>query len=261
MAKVFICWGLLLLLLSVQVSAQPRFKLDPAKACPTVQDTLGQLLYINVDGFGKGVKGAIHPAYIDLVKMLNIGGVVPAFAKRDIQSMTLATGQLFNTTNLPMFIGGGYFKVKPSVDSGGAFAGQTQWVGYQQDLCGDSLGVDANKQHHLLDAYLFKTLGFNHWLGPRVKNELKPVHQAAQQQFKHLGLFNNALYPWQKTNGSQPFLYTRHYRDSALFNGQLITTSRQWIKSLTDDIEFSGLVMSDGLVNALADNKDQGLFG
>jgi hypothetical protein len=57
--------------------------LNSQKVCPAMRQTLGQLLYVTVDGFGPNGKQAIHPDYVKLVKLLNIGGVVPRFGSKN----------------------------------------------------------------------------------------------------------------------------------------------------------------------------------
>lgn len=243
MKKLVLCLCATIALFAPFVQAQ--FTIDARKVCPEVQDRLGQLLYINVDGYGDGVKQAIHPAYINLVKLLNIGGVMPQFGKTDITLMQQSVAQLASATNLPLFIGGQHFKLEHS----GAFGEQSQKVGFSQGQCANH---SSKNQLELIDAFLFKTVGFNHWLGPRVAAQLTPAQQQAQARFKYMSLFNTAHFPWQTVDSSRPILQTRHLLDKQY--KQMMTISRPWLRAIGDDTDFSGLILSDALVEAKTDN-------
>ena len=79
--------------------------LDSQKVCAAMQQTLGQLLYVTVDGFGPNVKQAIHPDYVKLVKLLNIGGVVPRFGSKNPAVIAASTEALFRAPKQPLLLG------------------------------------------------------------------------------------------------------------------------------------------------------------
>lgn len=141
---------------------------DNQKVCPIVKDTLGQLLFITVDGYGLKTGQAIHPDYVKLVKLLNIGGVRPRFSRKDAQSIIEATDKLFKATPVPLFIGvdveqmtfitpAGLQQTAIGLDAGGS------WLRKEQ-----TQNSECFEQHTFLDAFLHKMLGVNLILGPSV---------------------------------------------------------------------------------------------
>lgn len=110
---------LLQIVLAATSEAAPTFKRDilsknfstfkkislTTEQCSEIESRLGQLFYVSVDGVGaETLNRSIHPLYIDMVKDLNIGGVLPhtaAFhdsAREDIKKLKEAA-------NSPLLVG------------------------------------------------------------------------------------------------------------------------------------------------------------
>lgn len=227
----------LLILMSSSVYASYGIRLDASMRCPAVENQLGQLLYINVDGFGKGVAGAIHADYIKLVKLLNIGGVAPQFGKRSVTDITEASGALFASTDLPLFIGGELLKV----DYVGPFGQQLVVAGNKTGQC--------DGQHDGLDSYLFKAMGMNHWLGPKDNAE------KAIGLYKSIGVFSTFRLPVKITRVNTPIdaiVMTRHKIASGIDNDNVVTLSRRWVRDYNQLLDeqhgqFKGLMLTDAV--------------
>lgn len=213
-------------------------RLDEKMRCPAVENQLGQLLYINVDGFGKGLEQAIHPDYIKLVKLLNIGGVVPQFGKRNIKAMFAATGELFDSTELPLLIGSEYLKI----DYLGAFGQQRINAGNKAGRC--------DGQHDAMDSYLFKAVGINHWLGPSATAQRNPQQAQAISMYAGMGIFSTLRLPIPKDNHINPIVMTHHRVDKRIDKDNIVTLSRKWLRKFNDDTHFSGLLMTDAVHRA-----------
>lgn len=234
--------SLLMLVAAFNVQASYGIRLDPNMRCPAVENQLGQLLYVNVDGFGKEVKPAIHPDYIKLVKLLNIGGVSVQFGKRDARSMYEATAELLAATELPLLIGGEYL----------AFEQANQRI-----VAGNKPGKCAG-QHDVLDSFLFKTVGLNHKLSATALSSA--VNRAVLSAYNNMGVLGTGKLPIDFAGNAAlnatPIVMTHHKKIGGSGDVKNIASlSRPFIRKAlynqTLDKPFAGLLMTDR-VNKMA---------
>lgn len=238
-----------LLVFSLGTHASYGIRLDANMRCPAVENQLGQLLYVSVDGFGKNVKGAIHPDYIKLVKLLNIGGVSVKFGKRDIRAMQEATAELLATTDLPLFIGAEFLPV----DYDGALSSQSAEGAKQRLVAGNKAGK-CNGQHDVLDSYLFKAAGLNHKLSPSADHKVLMA-------YKNMEVMGTGLLPIDFGSGSDGIVMSSH---KTLEDNSIITLSRKFIRGAlynqTLDKQFKGLLISDRINKVAKVRSDYAKF-
>ena len=240
-----------LLIFSWGVNASYGIRLDSNMRCPAVENQLGQLLYVSVDGFGKNVKGAIHPDYIKLVKLLNIGGVSVKFGKGDIKAMHGATAELLAATDLPLFIGAEFLPINYN----GALVTQNNKQGSQRLVAGNKAGK-CGGQHDVLDSYLFKAAGLNHKL-------LASANRKVLLTYKNMEVMGTGLLPIDFGSGSRidGIVMSSH---KVLEDNSMITLSRKFIRGAlynqTLDKEFKGLLISDRINKVAKIRSDYAKF-
>src|ERR1017187_8141933 len=143
--------------------------------CQTVENHLGQLLYVNVDGFN-GQGAAISPEYVKMVRELNIGGVLPHFKTYDPDLQKKATADLQEETELPLMIGVDYNNLSdPDWANTPIAGGITYGQGYGFGMLGlvGGGGQSCVEQMGYLDAFLHRAVGLNQALGPTVERNTR----------------------------------------------------------------------------------------
>lgn len=258
----------------------------PAKDCVETESKLGQLLYVNVDNFGAGRKSgeATDQAYIDMVKDLQIGGVLPHTTSRNPLEMRKAYNTIKGATTLPVMIGVDYH----AFDSSKVFAkfGMGYGRGYL-DKAGE-LGTKCLADHAFLEAFLHRAIGLNHALGPTIENHYGPTFLAkdanivapkagaAINELTQLGVAATMKhYPYTpqefdlhyktadtkilparvkekleifgKAADSVPFAMSTHLYNSQIDPDDMATFSKKWVDILRNDLKFDGILMTDGL--------------
>ncbi len=145
-----------------------------SKECISIENKLGQLLYVNVDGYGTSGNQTIHPAYIAMVKDLNIGGVIAHpggnhmdDSKNHVNDLQNDFKKLKAAPSLPLLIG---------VDNGRV---SLKSVGTREFGLGYGFGLleDTKNQSNecfekiaYLNAFYHRAVGLNHSLGPTVES-------------------------------------------------------------------------------------------
>lgn len=262
-----------------ELAAAKKVKI-PIEECQEMERKMGQLMYVNVDGFGS--KSAIDPAYLKLVKKLQIGGVLPHYSTKNYIKVKEANETLQKQTDLPLLIGADYVKVESTNAGLGVGPGLMRELGDQDTSCFEKIGK--------VEAALHKILGVNNPLGPTVEYgnegmgglskdlEYKvPRLDSIIKSFKEMGLettikhfpYTPADYNLHKdspdTNiseeridkeympiyrelkGKSGMLMTTHLYNSKVDPNNVATFSKKWMKKLREEIGFKGLVMTDGL--------------
>jgi beta-glucosidase-like glycosyl hydrolase len=255
-------------------------------SCNEVENKLGQLLYVNVDGYGTIDGSAIHSDYIAMVNDLQIGGVLPHTDTNRVKSLKSAFSKLKTTTDLPLLIGVDDQVVYYNQDIGGKGFGLGYGAGFLKDngyASDDCLSAIA-----YLDAFLHRSVGINQSLGPTIEknktygflnqdaSKVAPKIQSVVSQFDQLGVSTTMKhFPYtpddynlhkksEDTNLSKDQVYakTEIFRDTAnktdfamsthLLNSNIdpenmVTFSKTWVDNLRKDNGFNGLLMTDGL--------------
>lgn len=253
---------------------------DKQKVCPVMEKSLGQLFYVNVDGFGPNVIGAIHPDYIKLVKMLNIGGVVPQFGRKEPDTIQAATQALFSAPQQPLLIAINSAKIAYQGPTGnnnvsmGLGAGSGWMKSYQ------AKNSACFEQQTFLDAFLHKALGLNQTLGPTldrnkhwgtqfksdeslqrvvqkilndhstmgIKTTLKhfpysPVSKTADSLNKDPVLARLGIFKRLAKNSD--FILNSHLFNPNIDNKYVASLSREWVGLLKRDVGYQGLIIAD----------------
>lgn len=136
--------------------AMPSF--TPLPGCEQIEARLGQLLYVNVDGYQTKPAQAVWPEYIELARGLQLGGVLPHFGVREPEKVRAAVRQLQAATALPLLVGVDYWERFGLGYGGGALA---KLHGKIPDACLPLAGR--------LEGLLHRAYGLNHALGPTIE--------------------------------------------------------------------------------------------
>lgn len=291
-ASAFLAWRLTLLLCGLEVAAvsaegtqSERLKaagrLGVADAdCVAAENKLGQLLYVNADGFGKGSARAIDPEYLRLAAELGLGGVLPHFGTKDVREIRKAALALRQATTSPLLLGVDYVDVELGDVAGRVGLG---WGGGLIGAYGGKLDDACLDQAAYLQGFLHRALGLNHALGPTVDRgrRLKDAgtEAAALRFLDGLRTFGTAAtlkhFPYlpaghdlhadsldtedsreavatktlvfRNLAGKADFVMTTHLINSQV-DPELVTFSPEWIGRLRRDAGFDGVIVTDALL-------------
>lgn len=249
--------------------------------CQEMKSKLGQLFYINVDGFGSPY--TIHPAYEKLINKIQPGGVLPHYNSKDINAIKTASQKLQVQSNLPLMIGIDYQSMNGTNIGLGWGTGLADKLGDQSVSCFEKVGK--------IEAALHQYAGINNPLGPTVEFNTKSDHGFASKDleykkerlsalisaFKNAGLettlkhfpYTPSDYNLHKTSkdtkipmkevddtympiyrelaGQSGMLMTTHLFNSEVDPSNMATFSKVWMKKLRNEVGFKGLVMTDAL--------------
>jgi beta-glucosidase-like glycosyl hydrolase len=248
----------------------------PMAEARTLETEIGQLLIVNVDGFGWSGPRAVSPGYESLVHDLQIGGVIPHYGSMSYERIRAANRSLATLTELPLLIAADIVKLKGSSTTG-SFGD-----GYVGGFLGRFKGLPDPELRTLaeLDAFTFAALGINVALGPTVDTSTgdpRTVDRAriviAEQRafglqpvIKHFPFLpvaanlhrespDTRIPPsdaekrfgaFRELSADADILMTTHLYDS-LVDTSLVTFSPIWNALLREKTGFNGLLMSDGL--------------
>jgi len=154
----------------------------PLDQARQLEARLGQLLVINVDGFGSSGTLALAPGFAGLVERLQVGGVIPHYGSTDYAKIVRTNRALAELTRLPLLICSDIVRLKapaaaaPGGAGGGASVqGQAPAVasfgdGYEGGFLGRYRDLPDRELRTLarLNAFVFRALGMNVALGPTV---------------------------------------------------------------------------------------------
>lgn len=144
----------------------------PYAECRAVEERVGQLLYINVDGYGS--RHAVDPYYLKLVERIQPGGVLPHYNSSSTEKIREASLALQAKSKLPLMIGIDYQRVDPpgAATSSGPSKEFRLGLGYGGGFLGSfNANTDPACVEKLarLQGELHRHLGINHPLGPTIE--------------------------------------------------------------------------------------------
>jgi hypothetical protein len=268
------------------LASQGRLGIPIAQA-RDIESKLGQLLVVNVDGFGaKGPLG-LEPGFTDMVSELQIGGVIPHYGTIDYQSIRRTNRGLAALTALPLLLCSDIVKIRGDA-AVGSFGD-----GYVGGFLGKYKGLSDPAFNTLarLNAFVFAAIGINVALGPTVDvtaedgvfAERVPAHartaerartvMARLREFAIAPVLKHFPYLPDRANlhrespdtalsladaekrfaifedvgGDADIMMTTHLYNSQV-DRTLVTFSPKWNGILRGETGFTGLLMSDGLL-------------
>ncbi len=258
------------------LASQGRLRIPIAQA-REVQESVGQLLVVNVDGFGYSGPLALEPAFAPMVARLRIGGVIPHYGSVNYERIRATNRALSSLTDAPLLICSDIVKLSSAgrtASFGDGYIGGL--LGRYRGLADDQLATRAR-----LNGFVFTALGTNVSLGPtvdsstgdaRVVDRARLVVEAwkgygIQVVLKHFPFLPAAANLHKESPdtrlalaeaqrkfavfsdlaGSADVVMTTHLYDSPVDNA-LVTFSPTWNGILRDRTGYRGLLMTDGLL-------------
>ncbi len=238
---------------------------------------IGQLLVVNVDGFGYTGPLALEPGFASLVRRLQIGGVIPHYGSTSYERIRRTNRSLEELTELPLLICSDIVKLRGTARIGsfgdgyvGGFLGKFRKM---PDLQFQTLAR--------LNAFTFAALGINVALGPTVDTSTGDPRtedraRVAADEMRNYGLqvvlkhfpylpsganlhreSPDTKVPLEEAEkrfavfrdlaGDADIIMTTHLLDSSV-DRALVTFSPVWNALLRDRTGFEGPLMSDGLL-------------
>lgn len=249
----------------------------PREEALRLQAGIGQLLIVNVDGFGYTGPLALEPGFAPMVQRLQVGGVIPHYGSTSYERIRLTNRSLAGLTDLPLLICCDIVKLKAP----------SRTASFGDGYVGGFLGKFRRLQDEpfrklaRMNAYVFAALGVNVSLGPTVDtstgdprtaerarmavDELKAFGiQVVLKHFPYLPTGANlhrespdtAVPPAEAEKrfgvfhdlaGDADIVMTTHLLDSSV-DPALVTFSPAWNAILRTRTGFDGPLMSDGLL-------------
>ncbi len=249
----------------------------PVAQARRLEARLGQLLVINVDGFGYSGALALAPGFAELVRKIQVGGVIPHYGSTDYQRIVRTNQALAGMTETPLLICSDIVKLmgaKGTASFGDGYVGG--FLGRFRQLPDAELETLAR-----LNAFVFSALGVNVALGPTVDVStaeprvverarlvlgqmklygLAPVlkhfpalptgaslHKESPDTRIPAGLLEEREAVFRALDPNGGLMMTTHLYDS-LVDASIVTFSPVWNAILRERTGFRGLLMSDGLL-------------
>jgi beta-glucosidase-like glycosyl hydrolase len=261
----------------------------PLRQAAQLESRLGQLLVVNVDGFGYSGSLALSPAYADLVRSLQIGGVIPHYGSTDYERIRRTNKALREMTDQPLLVCCDIVKLAGRASTGSFGDGYVGgFLGRFRALPDAAFGTLAG-----LNAFAFAGIGVNVSLGPTVDTSTGDARTAERARLAIAAMRRFGLQPVIKhfpflpttanlhraspdtalplEDAARSFsifkdlareadvMMTTHLYDSAV-DRSLVTFSKTWNTILRSRTGFRGLLMSDGLL-MLANYADTSMLG
>ena len=268
----------LLLFLSLLAAAPAGAQSDiPAADARRLESELGQLLIVNVDGFGYSGPLALEPGFAPMIQRLQIGGVIPHYGSTSYERIRRTNRALQGLTDVPLLICSDIVKLR----------GRSRTAAFGDGYVGGFVGkfrpmADGPFQTLArLNAFVLSAIGVNVALGPTVDtstldpNTADRAHVAAgelkgyglQVVLKHFPFLpaganlhrespDTGISPaeagkrysiFKDLAGDADMIMTTHLLDTSVDRG-LVTFSAAWNALLRESTGFDGLLTSDGLL-------------
>jgi hypothetical protein len=256
------------------VQGKLRIGLVPAVQ---IEKQLGQLLVVNVDGFGASGDLAVSDDYIDLVERLQVGGVIPHYGQCSPALIRRTNEALLARTKTRLLIASDIVSLcapgGARATFGDGYVGG--FVGRHRDLADDSFRSLA-----VLNAYVMRWLGIDWSLGPTVDTSTGDARvaqratavAAALHRFgilvtiKHwpflppgvdlhresvdlalpLAQVEAQASIFRRLAPAADAIMTTHVYDSEV-DDALVTLSQPWVEHLLRSTGFRGPIVTDGL--------------
>lgn len=157
----------------------------PIERARLLESELGQLLVVNVDGFGASGTLALEPGFAPLVKDLQIGGVIPHYGSSDYEKIRRTNRALAGLTDLPLLLCSDIVRLRgsaagsagrtaasgsgsraPNASFGDGYVGG--FIGKYKALPDDQFAALAE-----LNAFVLAAIGVNVALGPTVDDSTR----------------------------------------------------------------------------------------
>ncbi|HTZ52957.1 MAG TPA: glycoside hydrolase family 3 N-terminal domain-containing protein [Spirochaetia bacterium] len=259
---------------SLQSQGRLRIPLSQARE---IQDAVGQLLVVNVDGFGYSGPLALEPAFAPMVQRLEIGAVIPHYGSTSFERIRSTNRALAALTKAPLMVCSDIVRLSGAgrvASFGDGYVGG--FLGRYRGLPDDQLATLAR-----LNAFVFTALGINVSLGPTVDSSTDDPRttdrarivvealkeyglQAVLKHFPFLPASANLHKESPDTklplaqarqkfgvfsdlSGQADVVMTTHLYDSSV-DAALVTFSPTWNGILRDETGYPGLLMTDGLL-------------
>ena len=242
-----------------------------------IERRLGQLLMVNVDGFGATGELAVTRGYLDLVERLQIGAVIPHYGRCDYEVIRATNAELRRRTKEPLLIASDIVTLCAADGSRASFGD-----GYVGGIIGKHRALDDRAFERLADlnAFVCKALGMSCALWPTLDSSTRDDRTVARARvvidalsrqgvlvtLKHWPLvpqgvdlhresvdvalplpeIERVTAPFRELASRGDLLMTTHVYDSLVDDG-LVTLSPRWMQLLQDSVGFSGPIVSDGL--------------
>ena len=243
-----------------------------------LESELGQLFIVNVDGFGASGPLALEESFAPMVRRLQVGGVIPHYGSSSYQRIRRTNRALAGMTRLPLLLCSDMVRLRSHAGAGSAFGD-----GYVGGFIGKFRALPDSQFETLaeLNAFVLAALGLNVALGPTVDDSTGDASTAARAQLIVQALRRFGLQPvlkhfpflpsnanlhraspdtrvalptaearfsaFRDLSEASPILMTTHLNDS-LVDASIVTFSPAWLAILRRETDFSGLLMSDGLL-------------
>ncbi len=268
----------------------------PLPEARALEARIGQLLVVNVDGFGWGGRQAVLPEFLTMVERLQLGGVIPHYGTTSFTRIRAANRALAGLTREPLLLCCDMVSLRAQGPDGTARTARFG-DGYTGGFIGRFAGLRDEDFRALseLNARAFAAIGINTSLGPTVDDSTRDPRTAERARTLIDSLRGFGIEPVVKhfpflpsggadlhrespdTRVPEPevarrvgifrelgpesgILMTTHTYDSLVDNGRIVTFSPRWNALLRNETGFRGLLMSDGLL-MLRRYADKALVG
>jgi len=249
----------------------------PREEARELEAGIGQLLVVNVDGFGYAGPLALEPGFAPMIQRLQIGGVIPHYGSTSYERIRRTNRSLAGLTELPLLICSDIVKLHGSARTasfGDGYVGG--FLGKFRRMPDDQFQTLAR-----LNAFAFAALGINVALGPTVDTSTGDPRTAERAQLAADELKGCGLqvvlkhFPWipsgvnlhrESPDTTVPLeeaekrfavfhdlaaradmIMTTHLLDSSV-DRAIVTFSPAWNALLRDRTGFKGPLLSDGLL-------------
>ncbi|NQZ10698.1 MAG: hypothetical protein HRT35_26400, partial [Algicola sp.] len=218
-----------------------------------------------------------------LVKLLNIGGVVPRFGSKNPAVIAASTDALFRAPQQPLLLGINKTQLTLTTALGekSVTVGLDNAAGWRKNQPNKAMPESELKpcfeQHTFIDAFLYKVLGLNQALGPTIDQNPSPkVVTSILNSYDNMGLKTTLKhYPFKpgsaiglsksqvldqlaifKTLGKRSdFILATNAFNSYIDSKKIATLSREWIGLLKRDLGYKGLIIADSIATLRGDDK------
>jgi hypothetical protein len=257
-------------------------RVDMAEA-RRLEAELGQLLVVNVDGFGYDGPLAVLPEFLPMVERLQVGGVIPHYGTSSFQRIRGANRALARLTSLPLLICCDIVTLSTRTGQGAAVSARFGdgyvggFIGRHEKLKDADFSALAG-----LNALAFSAIGVNVALGPTVDDSTRDPRTAERARvviscleaegieavIKHFPFLPSGAnlhkaspdtrVPLEEAKrrtrifgelaGEAGIMMSTHTYDSLVDPGRIVTFSPAWNRILRAGTGFNGLLLSDGLL-------------
>jgi hypothetical protein len=261
----------------------------PVEEARALEAEVGQLLVVNVDGFGYAGPLALQPGFLHMVRRLRIGGVIPHYGSMSYERIRATNRALRGVTDLPLLVCADLLKLRGRGRTG-SFGD-----GYVGGFIGRFRRMPDGQFQTLarLNAFVLSAVGVNVALGPTADTSTGDPRAADRARIVAGELKGDGIqavlkhFPWipagvnlhrespdtkiPRDEAERRFavfrdlardadmIMTTHLLDSSVDAG-LVTFSRTWNALLRNGTGFDGLLMSDGLL-MLSNYADRSVLG